>query len=220
MTAPTPITDAIRSYKEGDTDISAALSTIADIGHVPYEASPEDVWAWDGGNGELDSFAQMQLAFLELDLTKEEKTTFRNTIKMLASGKVAAHLPGQHDQGSHGRGGGSGSLPDGDGDCYVAAMNHFMETGMTNKDVRLTHGTPIGQGAIEGVKFGHAWVEEPDASIENLTWVVDKANGNDVRMPAELYYKIGQIKKSEVHRYSFDEMAEKVSDIGTYGPWD
>lgn len=219
----TPITDSIRAYSEGKKSLDEALADITAVGHIQYKTNQDSVWAWDIGDSSLDSFGQMDLAFFQLNLTPREKLTFRSLIQSLAQGggkQVAAHLPGQHDQSSHGRRGDGSSLPDGDGDCYVAALNDFMERGISSKGTKLVHGTPTGQGPIEGIKFGHAWVEEPDPELPGLTWVVDKSNGGDTRMPVALYYRIGRIDPSEVSKYSYEEMVAMVDRFETYGPWE
>mgnify|MGYP003658746031 CR=1 FL=1 len=47
-------------------------------------------------------------------------------------------------------------LTEGMGDCYQAAGRLIMEYIGKGK---LVHGMVNGQGSLEGIRFGHAWVE-------------------------------------------------------------
>ena len=100
------------------------------------------------------------------------------------------------------------------GDCFeVAAKFMFDATmyGTKNLGLRLVHGEVTGQGAIDGVKFGHAWVEDGGT-------VIDKSNGKDLRLPKSLYYALGDISKTI--EYTYEEMRQKLLESGHYGPWD
>jgi len=109
----------------------------------------------------------------------------------------------------------------GGGDCYSAAVNSMMSLTdggrqkATNK-CRLVHGWPTGQGDIEGIKHGHAWVEI-DTSVDII--VIDNSNGKSVVMPKDIYYSIGHIDDDEVVRYTFEEMAKLLLESEHYGPW-
>ena len=172
------------------------------------------------------------------------------------------HLQGQHDQKDHAPGGRrsrdtSFEVPEGatvveddswaeregnqrlsgEGDCYPTANKMVMDKiGAADEDNwRAVHGVVSGQGELEGVRFGHAWVEEtqrfpvpegiPDeqrAAWERMsvTIVHDKSNGNDVSMPAEMYYNIGQIDKSTLQRYTPTETARNMARSMHHGPWE
>jgi len=115
------------------------------------------------------------------------------------------------------------------GDCYEAAYNLFSERSieMDDDDYRLVHGTAIGQGPIEGVPHGHAWVEvsmstvmtdAPFAQAWQHDWMVlDYSNGKQLQMPRGLYYTIGRIEHAR--RYSRAEVVQFVNEFGTSGPW-
>ncbi len=94
------------------------------------------------------------------------------------------------------------------GNCYKVAVNLVVE----DYDLTLAHGTVIGQGALKGVPFEHAWVE----TLEGM--VIDKSNGLDVYMPAAVYYGIGRI--SNVRRYKQFEAIYFMTELGHYGPWE
>ena len=98
----------------------------------------------------------------------------------------------------------------GGGDCFVVAMNNVID----DQDLYLCHGIAVGQGPIEGVRFAHAWNETQSG------YVIDQSNGNNVYMPKEQYYAIGQIDPSEVRYYNFEEVMMYAVEYGTYGPWD
>ena len=104
------------------------------------------------------------------------------------------------------------------GDCYQAAGRYMMDK-CTFGDVDdcrliLVHGEVMGQGAIQGIPYGHAWVLDG-------TTVVDKSNGRDLHVPQVLYYAIGQIDNiGNVIEYSWEEARTKILDYGHWGPWD
>lgn len=140
-------------------------------------------------------------------------------------------------------------MPDGDGDCYSTALNTAVELAAVNPTakVRIVHGVPLGTGGeAEGIRFGHAWVEvendtreQLEQMLENMSDemrsqmeeliklrlqmgvdVIDKSNGNDVRMPKGMYYSIGNIDPNFVRSYSVDEALQIATEMGHYGPWD
>jgi len=115
------------------------------------------------------------------------------------------------------------------GDCYEAAAKYMMDEcnfGADDCDIVLVHGEVGGQGPLEGVRYGHAWVEDGDT-------VIDKSNGKDLRMPKVVYYALGQINREtfggggydpvggqNVHRYTWPEVRKKLLDYKHWGPWD
>jgi hypothetical protein len=73
-----------------------------------------------------------------------------------------------------------------------------------------------GQGAVSGLRFPHAWVEDGDT-------VLDYSNGNKINMDKRVYYAIGGIKPNEkgaYKKYNFQEMKKKLKSYMHYGPWD
>ena len=107
-----------------------------------------------------------------------------------------------------------------EGNCYPTAARIILAYAYSEdaQEIRLVHGTVTGQSgtALAGVRFGHAWVEE---LVDGVWWAIDKSNGNDVRIPAGLYYAIGQIRPNEVVRYEPDEAIEMLATHKHYGPW-
>lgn len=103
------------------------------------------------------------------------------------------------------------------GDCYRAAWRvAVIEEGWT-----LVHGLVTGQGPVEGVRFGHAWLERRIEVDGHPVWVVrDVANGKDVELPRALYYAVGDVRAEEVARYDADEARRRAIKTGHYGPWD
>lgn len=105
----------------------------------------------------------------------------------------------------------SESIPEANknGDCYIQAYNYISN----NPKVVLVHGLVHGQGALEGIIYNHAWCEDGNKIIDmTLPVKLQKSLSKD------LYYAIGQIET--VHKYTYEEMIEKVVEEGTYGPWD
>lgn len=124
---------------------------------------------------------------------------------------------------------------DGKGNCFRAAVDVLMDMSTEERDRSwLVHGVATGQGEIDGVKFDHAWVETaiplPDGLSDeqralfeqhglNIN-VIDRSNGLDVNMPRSLYYSVGRIDRSTVHRYTAEEMLKHMAETMHYGPWD
>lgn len=98
------------------------------------------------------------------------------------------------------------------GNCYQRAGEYFMDLAMFGRkpDMRLCHGEVSGRGSLEGVRFGHAWVEDGEK-------VYDGGTGDIY--PKKLYYSIGKIGDN-VHKYNFSEFKAKVTETGHWGPWD
>lgn len=108
------------------------------------------------------------------------------------------------------------------GDCYVIAgriaLNNRFPDGENPKFVGepyVIHAQVTGQGAIAGLKYGHAWVEDDD-------FVYEYSNGRDLKVPKKLYYKISQvIKKQPIYfKYTFGEAKRKMAESGHFGSWD
>jgi len=89
--------------------------------------------------------------------------------------------------------------------CYKNAIDHML----MNKGCTLVHAIVTGQGPIEGIKYGHAWIEKGgDAYDPNI----------ELTMPAKLYRKIGQAKN--IKEYTHAQMKEQINQFNHYGPWD
>jgi len=108
-----------------------------------------------------------------------------------------------------------------EGDCYEAAANYLVENGLgmwggsqKKGNLILVHAEVMGQGPLDGVAFGHAWVEDGNT-------VIDRSNGGDVRMSKQRYYAAGKIGEiNNIHKYTVEEARRKLLDTGVYGPWD
>lgn len=98
------------------------------------------------------------------------------------------------------------------GTCFQDAMQYMMRHGKRGDDkILLVHGLVVGQGSIKGIVYNHAWIEDGDTVIDETV---------PIKMPAAFYYRIGKINKKTVFKYTYDEMAKKVSKFKTYGPWE
>lgn len=106
---------------------------------------------------------------------------------------------------------------DGLGDCYESAARHLLTSGAfrePDSPLRLVHGEVAGQGPLQGKTFGHAWIEDGDD-------VIDNSNGNNIRMPKNLYYQVGKINQlNNFHVYTPEEARDKLLSTQIYGPWD
>lgn len=91
------------------------------------------------------------------------------------------------------------------GDCYVQALHYIT----SHPNVILVHGIVTGQGAISGIQYNHAWIEDGNN-------VIDKTI--NLTIPKEVYYAIGHIKLTK--KYNYRQALEKALEFGTYGPWD
>ena len=94
------------------------------------------------------------------------------------------------------------------GNCYQVAYQYF-----TNKRTgKLVHGLVMGQGALDGIRYVHAWVEDGNT-------VIDKTLPQRFqKMSKREYYKIGKI--TNTFSYDQEEVLEKVIETGVYGPWE
>ena len=111
------------------------------------------------------------------------------------------------------------------GDCYEAAAKiiiaHLSPLAPNPLGERklskpiLVHAEVSGQGPLEGVRYGHAWVE-------NGQTVFDYSNGGSLRMPKSLYYRIGedQIVEPKYYTYTPEEARRMLLRFKTYGPWE
>ena len=103
------------------------------------------------------------------------------------------------------------------GDCYQAAIEYLWSKYAFEKpetEIKIVHGEVAGQGPLEGLTFGHAWVEQGDV-------VVDPSNGRMVTMPRQLYYALGCISQiNNMHAYDLEAVRRKILETKTYGPWD
>lgn len=102
-------------------------------------------------------------------------------------------------------------LTESKGDCYQAAgrliMNFFGD-----KSVKLVHGMVNGQGALKGIRFGHAWVEYGSK-------ILDHSNGKKQEIPKQLYYSMGDINPGECKYYTGTNAAKWMVKSKHWGPW-
>lgn len=95
------------------------------------------------------------------------------------------------------------------GNCFVVALHEFMKS---PRDSKLVHGVVVGQGAIDGIEYTHAWVERGDE-------VIDRTMPSEYQhMEKFVYYAIGQVF-NEI-KYDASEVSAMLEKYGTYGPWD
>ena len=105
------------------------------------------------------------------------------------------------------------------GNCYESALVWFMEKHLRGQAARyrLVHAEICGQGPLEGVRYGHAWILDVERDV-----VIDKSNGNDLEWPREKYESAARVSLAgdNKHEYEWKEAREKILEVGHYGPWD
>jgi hypothetical protein len=100
------------------------------------------------------------------------------------------------------------------GNCYQAAAEWIVDCYMAGQDladIRVCHGTALGQGPIAGIRFGHAWIEVDEDTV------LEVANGAYDEFDRAGYYALGRIRN--VQRYDFEQARRAMLDHGVYGPW-
>ncbi|MCD6435240.1 MAG: hypothetical protein J7L15_02450 [Clostridiales bacterium] len=95
------------------------------------------------------------------------------------------------------------------GDCYIVSYQYIQ----SNPDVKLVHGLVHGQGALQGIIYNHAWIEDGNKIIDlTLPRKYQKS------LSVKEYYELGKIDK--VFKYDFKDMLSNSMEQGTYGPWE
>ena len=102
-------------------------------------------------------------------------------------------------------------LTESTGDCYQAAGNLAIRF-IGDSKAKLVHGMVNGQGALEGIRFGHSWVEYGNK-------VLDHSNGKKKEMPKSVYYKLGKIKPEQNKYYTSEEAIKWMMKSKHWGPW-
>lgn len=95
------------------------------------------------------------------------------------------------------------------GDCFQVAGNYILST----HESILVHGMVHGQGALQGYKFAHAW-------IEDAGYVIDNANGNHIKIPRSVYYALGHIDERDCIYYRYESAIKFILKTKHWGPWE
>ena len=98
------------------------------------------------------------------------------------------------------------------GDCFTVAWNAFYDN-IAQKPL-LVHGIVTGQGAIEGIKYNHAWIEIGDMVIDKTIPLF--ANG----FPKDAYYRMARADESLMFKYNSEQVMNNALKFNTYGPWE
>ena len=135
------------------------------------------------------------------------------------------HGPGPHSgtgtpQSVHGKGNGGDSVSSFDpsmieggqgtpGFCFSDSAEWLLYgQGKDFPQARLVHGTVMGQGPLEGVRFVHGWLEIED-------WVYDPSQ--DLVAHKKEFYHLGQVE--DAVSYSDTEAAVSLLKEQNWGPW-
>jgi hypothetical protein len=100
------------------------------------------------------------------------------------------------------------------GDCYHANGQLFVNETLFPGDKKgwlLVHGEVAGQGPLEGIKYGHCWIEDGGT-------VIDQSNGNNVKMSKKAYYALGQIGDNVI-KYKPEQVRKKILQTEHWGSW-
>ncbi len=99
------------------------------------------------------------------------------------------------------------------GKCYEQAAKLLLD-GLYD-DLILCHGylKYPGKGEHYGKKCGHAWCELNEFVFEF------KPNGEEVLIPKQDYYELGQIRPADVKRYTAEEAMANIVSTGHWGEW-
>ena len=113
------------------------------------------------------------------------------------------------------------------GNCYQAACTMILrrrELGLENPVIVQAEALGSPGSAIEGKRFGHAWVEADMPGWKAqfpghapLRVAYDYSSGKSVELPASLYRQLGQV--TDVHEYTDAEALIKMVETQHYGPW-
>ena len=107
------------------------------------------------------------------------------------------------------------------GDCYTAALEVLIRPPKGFTDLSVIHATVTGRGPLNGVRFGHAWVEgTSDISGVKLRFAIDRSNQNrddPVIIPAGAYRNLAQA--DDIHEYTAYEAARLAIETEQSGPW-
>jgi hypothetical protein len=112
------------------------------------------------------------------------------------------------------------------GNCYEVAgniaINERLPKAVKEFNLMEFQGTPylihaevLGQGAISGIRYGHAWIEDD-------LFVYDFSNGREIILPKTIYYEMGDVKFTppKYYKYTFKEAIDNMLKTGHYGSWD
>jgi len=95
------------------------------------------------------------------------------------------------------------------GDCFVQALHTFMQD---PGKYTLVHSVITGQGAIEGLQYCHAWVEDGNIVIDNTLPEGLK------KLPKDAYYGLARVQLTK--KYNHKQVYDMLTKYETYGPWD
>ena len=104
------------------------------------------------------------------------------------------------------------------GDCYESAAKNIMKIGAnkSGEHFRLIHAEVAGQGRLEGVTYGHAFLLDTKNNM-----IVDTSNGRDLHLPKSLYYALGCIDEiGNIYEYTHLETLNNLVKFKHYGPWE
>ena len=105
------------------------------------------------------------------------------------------------------------------GNCYEEAAKYFLY-GCKADDKALVHAVVTGQGPVEGIRYGHAFVTYTGINGEKVVYI-ENLGGQVTEMNYEKYKKIGEINDEEIVVYpDMSSVLRKLLETEHWGPWD
>lgn len=99
------------------------------------------------------------------------------------------------------------------GQCYYNALSFAYLHQVEN--LKIVHGKVEGNGELNGFPVIHAWVE-----CSEFVYDHDYGAGRVTKIKKKDYYKLGNIDKDKLSRYSLSEAATNAIEQSHCGPWD
>ncbi len=105
------------------------------------------------------------------------------------------------------------------GQCYLDTLMSANDQYVHLELLRVVHGYPLlyrnGAPVPGGVRLGHAWLE----AVENGSIMfIDVLK--DFHAPREVVYRIGQIDRAPIYRYTVKDALLLAVQTGHAGPWE
>lgn len=99
------------------------------------------------------------------------------------------------------------------GNCFQ--VHGEMVLSRKVEDKVLVHGEVSGQQHLEGIRFGHCWLEDDHN-------VYDFSNEREIIMPKFVYYSLGNIvdEEGKLFKYTSEEARMMMLKHEHYGWWE
>lgn len=107
------------------------------------------------------------------------------------------------------------------GECYRVAISILVELAMAGIEAEVVHGVGTCQGGNEaGQRILHGWVEVKQRREHYCIDGSNRALESVAVLPADAYYRLGEIVPENLRRYSLDGVLEIGEAVGHCGAWE